>query len=317
MRRCAAIAGFSVAALALSAGPAGAWGNRGHEVTALIAYRELDDSPAVQARVQALLKKHPDYETYLSKNPPKGVALEDWVVMRAATWPDWARTKPKYHRATWHYVNKPLLIDADDETRLAVEKAFSSNKENHGDILTAFPDCRRTVRDATATDAERAVKLCWVFHLAGDIHQPFHAVAFCNRDFPTGDRGGNLSWVRRRAGLNPTRFHTMWDHLLDREGSDAVEGAREIRMNVTATAQERKSNEIGAWAEESFDLARSNGYRFNGEAVEFVLSADDDAPSEAPVLPENYEREAVKIARKRALLGGLRLADVLKADLGN
>jgi hypothetical protein len=306
---------LSVALLVASTGTARAWGNRGHEVVALIAYHELDDAPAVQQQIQNLLKKHPHYETYLSKNPPQGIPLEDCVVMRAATWPDWARDKPRYHRPTWHYVNKPLLIGADAETRLEVEKAFSSRKENHGDVLTAFPDCRRTVRDAAAEEADRAVKLCWVFHLAGDIHQPLHATALCTKDLPAGDQGGNLVRVRRRPGLNPTSLHSLWDHLLDREGADAVAGARDIRMNVAFTAAERKVGDIGAWAEESFDLAKSHAYSFDGVLLDFVI--DPEGEAEAPAVPENYEKEAVKVARKRAVLAGVRLADVLKADLGN
>lgn len=306
-------------AAVLAPGDARAWGSRGHQIVGVMAYQELAEDAATQARVIALLKAHPHYDEYLAAGKPDDVALDDWVAMRAATWSDWVRTKPAYHRPTWHYVNKPFLLDPTPALRIAVEKKFSSTKENHGDILVAYPDCRRGVRDTAATEAERAVRLCWVFHLAGDVHQPLHAVALCTPELPGGDLGGNRVWVRRKPGLNPTNLHTLWDHLPDHEGPDPVAVARTIRMTEEFTAAERQVRDVGAWAEESYDHAAASAYRYLGQPIRFALDPDGgDPPSDVPVVVqdfEGYEQAARRVARKRLLLAGLRLADALKADL--
>jgi hypothetical protein len=308
----------AAAVAAVDARPAAAWGSRGHQIVGVMAYQELAGTPS-QAKVHELLKSHPHYAEYLSADKPDGVALDDWVAMRAATWSDWVRSKPAFHRPTWHYVNKPFLLAPTSTLRAAVEKKFSSTKENHGDLLVAFPDCRRLVRDTTAPEADRAVRLCWVFHLAGDIHQPLHAVALCTPELPGGDLGGNRVWVRRRPTLNPTTLHSLWDNLPTAEGSDPVEVARTIRMTEEFTAAERQTGDVGAWAEESFDHAAASAYRYLGQPIQFALDADGgDPPSDVPVIAPDftgYETAARAVARKRMLLAGLRLAEALKADL--
>jgi hypothetical protein len=299
---------------------AAAWGNRGHEIVAMVAYQDLAKDAAVQQKMVTILKKHPHLKEHLTKGLPDGVPADEWMVRRAATWPDFARDYPKYHRPTWHYVNTPFLLAPDKKLQEAVEKKFSSVKENHGDILIAFPDSRRMVRDGKTDAEDRAVRLCWVLHLAGDIHQPLHAAALCTKELPGGDRGGNAVWVRRGPGRFPTTLHSYWDHVPDGEPANAAEAAKLIRMETDFTAKERQVGDIGAWADESFELARTAAYRFNGEVIQFALDVDGgDPPSNVPVVAtdhEGYEKAAARVARKRMLLAGLRLADVLRADLG-
>lgn len=315
--------GLAVAVAVLAPGSARAWGNRGHEIVAMIAYQDLADSPGTQKKLHDLLKSHPQYDDYLAKNPPAGVPLDEWVVRRAATWPDAARDDPAYHRPTWHYVNKPFLLDPTPAASLlaAVEKKFASTKENHGDLLIAYPDCRRVVRERAGPKPAQAVRVCWVFHLAGDAHQPLHAVTLCTKQLPGGDRGGNLTWVRRKPGLFPTSLHSYWDHLPDAEAKNPAEAAKVIRMETDFTAKERQVGEVGAWADEGYELARTKAYRFNGAPIRFALDTDGgDPPSDVPVVAddfEGYQMQAERVARKRMLLAGLRLADALRTDLGN
>jgi len=292
-----------------------AWNDTGHKAVALIAYRELvANQPKIAGKLLEILKEHPHYEEYLAKGKPDDVKLEEWVVMRAATWADWARDKPDYHRGTWHYVNIPLIApDADDETRLKIEKDFSSSKSNHGDVLVAFPDCRRVLRNTSTKADQRAIRLCWILHLVGDIHQPMHATALCTKKFIGGDRGGNDHFVRRQAG-DTINLHAFWDNILDNgEKPDLEMTTRDIQKNVAVSDKERKILEIGTWAEESHELSRDYAYMPKGKLIE--LSTEKNG--EAPQLSKEYEAKALEVGRKRIHLAGLRLADVLVADLKN
>lgn len=314
---------FLVAALLAVAFPgrAAAWGDHGHHVVAAVAYHDLKAAGklgVIQA-VHARLKKHPQYDSHLIAGLPAGADADEWVFRKAAVWPDVARDFPEYHRETWHYVNKPFLLAPTPALRVAVEKAFADRTANHGDILIAYPDCRRVVRDPDAGDAERAVRLCWVFHLVGDIHQPLHAVALCTPELPAGDRGGNSTYIRPRPGVNGRNLHSHWDNLPQREGADPVAVAQAIRASEDFTAKQRRVSDVGAWAEESYAHAAASVYRFNGQPINFALRTGAAIPADPPVVATDfngYETAALRVVRKQLLLAGLRLADALRADLG-
>jgi len=312
---------LAAAAVAATPGRAAAWGAHGHHVVAAVAYHDLKaagELGVIQA-VHDRLKKHPHYDSHLIAGLPPGADKAEWVFRKAAVWADEVRPLPEYHRDTWHYVNQPFLLTPTPALRVAVEKAFADNKANHGDLLTAYPDCRRVVRDPDASDAERAVRLCWVFHLVGDIHQPLHAVALCTPELPAGDRGGNSTFIRHRPGADGRNLHKHWDDLPEREGADPVAVAQAVRASEDFTAKERRVSDVGAWAEESYDHAASSVYRFNGQPIRFALRTGPAVPADPPVVAtdfEGYETAARRVVRKRLLLAGLRLSDALRADVG-
>jgi hypothetical protein len=41
--------------------------------------------------VTAILKKHPHYDDYLTKQKPNGFTVDEWAFMRAGAWADWIR----------------------------------------------------------------------------------------------------------------------------------------------------------------------------------------------------------------------------------
>ncbi len=92
----------------------------------------------------------------------------------------------------------------------------------------------------------------------------------------------------------------------------------DIRMNVEISDAERRSPDVGQWAEESFELARDHAYLPGGKLVSYVLDPDPKdkhPPADAPKLSKEYEDQALAVARKRIRLAGARLAEILKADL--
>src|ERR1700716_3475593 len=112
----------TVVTLLLPTTPLRAWNGTGHMTVAELAWRNLSSSRRVA--VSNLLKQHPHYALLLVTNAPAGVDTNEWVFLKAATWPDMVRPampghppKPhditKYHRGPWHFVNFPFILPAD------------------------------------------------------------------------------------------------------------------------------------------------------------------------------------------------------------
>ena len=87
---------LAACALLAAANPANAWGDLGHKVTALIAYRHL--TPAAKVKVDAMLAGDADTLT-----------APDFA--SRATWADKYRNSHR-ETAAWHYVN--VEIDHPD-----------------------------------------------------------------------------------------------------------------------------------------------------------------------------------------------------------
>src|SRR5215204_4896339 len=104
--------------LSLAPRAALAWNEAGHSAIAMIAWRQLDERQ--RGQVGELLKHHPHYEKFLTREKPDGVDVNEWAFLRAAIWSDWVRpSRPgtpgetfkgpeitSFHRGDWHYVDK-------------------------------------------------------------------------------------------------------------------------------------------------------------------------------------------------------------------
>jgi hypothetical protein len=100
-------------------------------------------------------------------------------------------------------VNLPVrrLADATDDQKKQIEKniaALAGGPES-GLLLQELPRRQEEVRDPATEAVKRAIALCWVLHLVGDIHQPLHAAALFSKDSLKGDRGGNAAFMPWRG----------------------------------------------------------------------------------------------------------------------
>src|SRR6185369_1198390 len=111
----------------------------------------------------------------------------------------------EYHRADWHYTNSAFVVAAD---RGAVHPPASGE----GKLLEAIAENEKTLKEKNRPAPDRAVALCWLLHLVGDLHQPLHCVAWFSPEFPKGDRGGNS--VAIRSGGAAVVLHAFWDDIL-------------------------------------------------------------------------------------------------------
>jgi len=51
-----------------------------------------------------------------------------------------------------------------------------------------------------------------LIHYTGDVHQPLHAAARVNDEFPKGDRGGNDLTIKPKDGT--ANLHAVWDSIM-------------------------------------------------------------------------------------------------------
>lgn len=309
-----------------------AWNAVGHMAVARRAYDELD-KPQKDA-IARILAQHPHYKEFLAKNFPGEGSLDEWVFLRAAAWPDWVRpgkegkprptTITRYHRADDHFVDIPLVLFPTNKTPLqGQELGADSEKAN---TITALRQRLSELRAKNTVDEDKAIALCWLLHLVGDLHQPLHCATLISPQYPRGDQGGN-SFALRVNG-RPWRLHTFWDELLGEDPDYTSETAEHDLMLYKAAIAaaelmrdpvNRRENlpvlqlhpYLTDWARESFDLARTVAYR-NGALQGVALAFGEDPPGDAPEAGATYESQARDVARQRVALAGYRLADRLK-----
>src|SRR5687767_2448954 len=155
----------------LAAGSALAWNKAGHMTTGAIAYRELKAAdPAALAKVIAALRLHPQYAQYWQKTVEEfpGEDGEIILFMFAARWADDVRGRPEFHREVWHYINYPYRPPS------------TATEKPEGDNIVDQLERNRGLVKTEADAGKRAVALCWVMHLTGDVHQPLHVTQLMN-----------------------------------------------------------------------------------------------------------------------------------------
>ncbi len=311
---------------------ASAWNYTGHRTIATIAYDEL--TPAVRAKVDAILAAHPRYEKDLLGEMPQGYGEpERFAFAMSGYWPDIIRSQTNpmhftHHKPMWHFIDVRFQLPDWKPSTAPSTAAPASNAPSSAatqpavdgpkNIMEAIEKNRADLRSATASAADKAVAICWLTHLVADLHQPLHATTLYSAQFPDGDKGGNSFLVSvRRENQN---LHAVWDQMLGLQTSPTMINylAAAVRSdpNLRREAMPHASKtDPEAWKQESHELGRTVAYR-NGTLI--GASSDDvrrDPTTPVPTLPEGYLRDAEPVALRRAALAGYRLADLLNAAL--
>lgn len=121
---------------------AGAWSQKGHDVTAYIAEQHL--TPQARAAVDSILD---------------GRSMVYW-----SNWLDNASHQMDHaYTRTWHYKN----IDEG-------ETYDSAPANPSGDVVTAIKQQIEVLQDPATTKADAALALKILIHIVGDMHQPMH-----------------------------------------------------------------------------------------------------------------------------------------------
>ena len=303
---------FLAALLALTAAPASAWSYQGHYTTGAIAHDDLAAAqPKLVATIEQIMAAHPDKARFdKALGGLTGPARTRRLFELMASWPDDARDGP-YDHPGWHYWLRLVPSTADPAN---VPPQYL--KATTGQAADAYALMLATLHDAFAPAPERAIALCWVFHLAGDIQQPLHAGHLISGLFPMSDKAGGAAFVKRAPGAAAGDLHQFWDHAIDREGDDAEQAeARRVQLERAlpraALPELDGRADVDAfrrWADESLTLARTTAY-VNG-TFEGAISTEA-----AQSVSAAYLAESRRLGERRIALGGYRIADAVRFAL--
>jgi hypothetical protein len=290
MRR-ALVSTIFCAGLAL-AGPACAWGELGHRVTALIAYRHL--TPAAKARVDALLAS--DTDTLTAPD----------IGSRAA----WADKYRNGHRETaaWHFVDVEIDhpdLDAACFGFPAPPLGLPASQGPAQDcVVHKIEEFYGELQDPATPPAERLLAFKFLLHFVGDLQQPLHAA---DHD----DHGGNCVGLSPSPDGHSSNLHAYWDTgVVEALGHTPEEIAAKLDRGTTSDqAAEWARGDARSWARQSFQIARTDVY-----ALPVRPTCSDHATT---TLSPAYQARAQQIAAVQLEKAGLRIAALLNRALAS
>jgi hypothetical protein len=282
---------FALAATTLAiASPAAAWGDLGHEATALIAYRHL--TPAARAKVDALLASDADTLT-----------APDFA--SRATWTDKYRNGHR-ETAAWHFVD--IEIDHPDLASacfgfpaLAPGQAASQGPAQDC-VVDKIEEFEAELASPATAPIERRLALKFLIHFVGDLHQPLHA---SDHD----DRGGNCIGLEPSPDGYARNLHAYWDTtVVEALGASAQDIAAKLDGRITpAMARDWSRGGARDWAMESFRLAQNDAYKLPSKPT-----CDQHG---GVALSAGYQAMAQHDAEVQLEKAGIRMAFVLNKAL--
>ncbi len=270
----------------LTANVASAWDDTGHMLVSTVAYKRLN--PRARERVDRLTKTI----RFCGKT---------YDPITVSTWMDDLRADSMHDdMREWHYINIPVFdgVPVDPKNTAATNNVASRLKWGIS-----------TLTLGSGSDQRDGEVLGFLYHLAGDIHQPLHAATRYTSANPNGDAGGNffkLTGIEQAANL-----HRLWDTAAGAfdfwRAPRPLDDATRTRLDEYARRLEAefpsdKMPEAGEpnpdkWAQESHALARQYAYALK----------ENTTPSLA------YRTQAQAVARRRIALAGYRLANMINA----
>ena len=281
---------MAAALAALICSQALAWGDLGHEVTALIAYRHL--SPTARAALDALLASDTDTLTAVD-------------FASRATWADKYRNAHR-ETAAWHFVDieidRPDLKDACFGFPTLQGGQSASQGPAQDCVVNKIDEFAAELKNPSTSAAERLLALKFLIHFMGDLHQPLHAADH-------HDRGGNCIGLSPPQGAQ-NNLHAYWDvNVVKALGQSAAQIAEQLDARLSAadiTAWTRGTPQ--SWAMDTFEVGRHDAY---------ALPSMPTCQSGGSVaLPPAYMAQAEKDAATQLLKAAVRLAAVLNDALG-
>ena len=253
-----------------------AWGPKGHQVVADVAYSRL--TPQTRKNVKLL--------------------LGDETLASISTWADDVR-KQHDEAYDWHFVDIPEDAEGFDEQRDCFrpqDKHKDAQMDHHNCVVDRIEIFEHVLGDGNATQEQRAEALKWVVHFVGDLHQPLHAIDEA--------RGGNdiklPAFGNPQCGDYPCNLHWVWDNiLLEHAGLSEHGYVRKVQKSIRAEhLDQRAGGGPVDWANESHSEGRK------------ILQ---DKPAS---VDQAYYDANIRLIDQKLALAGIRLASVLNTTLG-
>lgn len=281
-----------------------AWSENGHNMGGAIAYYYLKkNKPAAIDNIINALKLHPWYNDPRWQGKLSGLNQEEKKValfMLASTFPDDARDDYALgggEKSKWHFVDYPVVPQG------STVKGEQPERPNAEEVITKLLTTIKTQKDAK----QKALDICWLFHLIEDVHQPLHTACLFDEHHRSGDRGGNTTYIIFNDAQSAVKLHSYWDKLIP--GNFAATPAKAQALLQLPLYQEAKLPELKTnltvkdWIQkESFVIAKEQAY-LNGK-----LDGTEYAPFS---VDKSYGENARKTGERRVVLAGIRLGKEL------
>jgi len=299
-----------------------AWNSVGHKAVAGMGYDKLNSS--TRAKVDALIRQHPDYQSWLANAPTDEKGKARHAFIQAAFWPDTIKGDPRFYdemrrdpvptpaqkgfadmkrRTNWHYIN---IAFSTDNTPFPPPPAVNALSQIQM-ILSAIGNAP-PAPGSVPVEQDPTYLLPWLLHLVGDVHNPMHCTSRWKRDQvdpktgqPWSDLGGNGVMV-----VGSYNLHAFWDDALGITDTPVfINGL--IQFLKKKGKAGKKIVDPQLWVKEGARLAETVAYNYGPDGL---------GTKESPVkLPETYIVNARALAKERAALAARRLAAVLNARL--
>ncbi|MEW9838629.1 S1/P1 nuclease, partial [Mesorhizobium marinum] len=312
-----------------------AWDHPGHMTTAAIAFAEIErQRPELLEKIGLLMLAQPDRAPFwLAAGDAKGKERARRMFIEAARWPDdikfTVQDRPTWHSARW-------AIVADDAPPEVREIALARGDQPTGNAIEAAVLNSAVLANSESKPEERAIALCWMMHIVGDIHQPLHVSDQYSAISPTGNAAGTLEYVWDPLRDSAMPFHLLWDSnaMRSTEIADIDRYSAEIRQKFPRESLPELvpltgPDDYRLWARESYEVAVDFAYgygiktvgdpnkdvdsdRLIGNMIKYILEGVSPV-QEAPPVPDEYWERLQREAQRRIALAGYRIADVVIA----
>lgn len=285
--------------LLLCCNPVYAWGDKGHQVIALIAWHYL--SPTTRDQIDTLLR-----------GDDSGLTATDFV--SESTWADAYRdsdrntNKTRYEQTRrWHYINLKLAHPDFNKACYGSPSLKSQQAASRGPSKACISDkveqFAAELASPSISIAERRLALQFLIHLVGDLHQPLHVG-------DNDDGGGNEINVTAK-GFKRGTLHRYWDNaVVSKLGRKSESIARKL---IEQTGQEQQRQwQRGTprdWTMETFFVARDIAY------AQIPTYAHTHDVMGIHALDEIYTEAAKNAAAQQLIKAGIRLAALLEMCL--
>lgn len=228
-----------------------AWGEKGHALVAQVAINYLD------ANTKKIVNQYLD-----------GMTFEE-----AANWMDDIKSDKKYdYMRKWHYIN--------------ADKGQSIAPNNEENIISALTKTFEELKNyKTLSNEDVKIKICIIFHLIGDSHQPLH-VGYGQ------DRGGNDFQINFYG--KGTNLHSFYDSgIIEYKGLTLSECLKAKKYTKEELSEIEKIDVV-TWANQSRSYLKT------------IYNVGNRKISDA-YINNNYP-----IIQEQILKAGIRLSSVLK-----
>ena len=327
---------FTVSLLfAMLSSSAFAWDHPGHMTTGAIAYDEIErTNPELIEKIGLLFLAHPEVSPFwVAAGEAKGKERVRRMFIECARWADdvkfTSHDRPTYHTARW-----PIVTKDAPPTAKAMAKAREGRPA--GQALEALTMNFAVISNPESSHTERALSLCWVFHIVGDIHQPMHVSDLFSKDYPEGNPAATLSYVDDPTMDSTMPLHILWDSNVLRVPTleVATKAAKEYtKKHPRSSYPELKKHPVGRpdtfqnWAREGHEIAVDWAYDLETmpdpnkdqdsdtlmkNMVNFILNGVSPV-EEAPEVPVEYWKKLQATAERRITLAGYRIADLINS----